>query len=85
MSIRNRIRTLACCIVLQAATLIGMPMRPEQVQELMRSLNQPKLARTTPQESRKDDARRSASSHWALSCQETPKRSLIHAKRVLNP
>jgi hypothetical protein len=44
-------------VVLQAATLIGMPMRPEQVQELMHSLNQPKLARTTPEEKKRDDAR----------------------------
>jgi hypothetical protein len=32
-------------------------MRPEQVQELMHSLNQPKLARTTPEEKKKDGAR----------------------------
>ena len=57
MSLKRRLRTVACCVVLQVATLIGMPMRPEQVQELMHSLNQPKLARTTPQEKKKDDAR----------------------------
>lgn len=57
MSLRNRLRTIACCVVLQAATLIGMPMRPEQVQELMHSLNQPKLARMTPEEKKRDDAR----------------------------
>jgi hypothetical protein len=57
VSLKRRLRTIACCLVLQAATLIGMPMRPEQVQELMHSLNQPKTARTTPEEKRKDDAR----------------------------
>ena len=57
MSLRNKLRTLTCCLVLQVATLIGVPVRAEQVQELMRSLNQPKLARTTPQESKKDGAR----------------------------
>ena len=57
MSLKNRLRTIACCVVLQAATLIGVPMRPDQVQELMRSLNQPKLARTTPEEKKTDGAR----------------------------
>lgn len=57
MSIKRRLRTIACCVVLQVATLIGVPMRPDQVQELMHSLNQPKLARTTPEEKKKDDAR----------------------------
>ena len=32
-------------------------MRPEQVQELMHSLNQPKIARTTPEEKKQDGAR----------------------------
>jgi hypothetical protein len=38
-------------------------MRPEQVADLMRSLNQPKIARTTPKESEKDGARVRTSSH----------------------
>jgi hypothetical protein len=63
MSLKNRLRTIACCVVLQAATLIGVPMRPEQVADLMRSLNQPKIARTTPKESEKDGARVRTSSH----------------------
>jgi hypothetical protein len=57
VSLKNRLRTIACCVVLQAATLIGVPMRPDQVQELMHSLNQPKLARTIPEEKKKDGAR----------------------------
>ena len=57
MPFKHRLRTLACCVVLQVATLIGVPMHPEQVQELMRSLNQPKLARTTPEEKKNDGAR----------------------------
>ena len=57
MSIKRRLRTIACCVVLQAATLMGVPMRPDHVQELMHSLNQPKLARTTPEEKKKDDTR----------------------------
>jgi len=57
VSFKSRLRTIACCVVLQAATLIGVPMRPDQVQELMHALNQPKLARTTPEEKKKDGAR----------------------------
>jgi hypothetical protein len=33
VSLKSRLRTIACCVVLQAATLIGVPMRPDQVQE----------------------------------------------------
>jgi hypothetical protein len=57
VSIKRRLRTIVCCFVLQVATLIGVPMRPDHVQELMHSLNQPKLARTTPEEKKKDGAR----------------------------
>lgn len=37
--------------MLEAAALMGMPMRPEHIQDLMRSLNQPKIACTHPDES----------------------------------
>jgi len=50
MKIRERLRTLACCMILQLAATIGLPMRPEQVLDLMRVLNQPKVARTNPQD-----------------------------------
>jgi hypothetical protein len=51
MSITRRLRTVACCAILELGTLIGVPMRAEQIQELMRSLNTPKIAHTTPEES----------------------------------
>lgn len=51
MSVKHRLRTLTCCAMLEAAALMGMPMRPEHVQDLMRSLNQPKIACTHPDES----------------------------------
>jgi hypothetical protein len=60
MSIRQRLRTIACCAILQLAALVGMPMRPEEVQDLMRMLNQPKVARTDPDERRKGDDPRTA-------------------------
>src|SRR5688572_11724402 len=42
-------------------------MRPDQVQELMHSLNQPKLARTTPEEKKRDDARQRAQKDPSMS------------------
>lgn len=51
VSLKQRLRTLLCCVTLEVGTLIGVPMRPEQIQELMQTLNQPKIAQTTPDES----------------------------------
>lgn len=50
---KRKLRTLLCCGVLQFGALFGVPMRPEQVQELMRSLNEQKVARTQPEEAHK--------------------------------
>ena len=50
MSLKRRLRTLACCGLLQIAALFGMPMRPEEIQEFMQSLNEQKLAHTLPEE-----------------------------------
>lgn len=51
MGWKRRLRTLACCGILEVGALLGIPMRAEQIQELMRSLNEPKLAVTNPDES----------------------------------
>lgn len=48
MSVRNRLRTVLCCAILQFGALFGIPMRPEQIRELMYTLNQPKVAQTNP-------------------------------------
>jgi hypothetical protein len=48
MSITRRLRTVACCAILEIGTLMGVPMRPEQIQDLMRAMNVPKLAQTNP-------------------------------------
>jgi hypothetical protein len=44
----SRLRTLLCCAVLQVGALVGTPMRPEEIRELMDTLSKPKLARTNP-------------------------------------
>lgn len=51
MSIIRRLRTVACCAILEIGTLMGVPMRPEQIQDLMRAMNVPKVAQTNPDES----------------------------------
>ena len=38
------------CVVLEFGALIGSPMRPEEIKELMQTLNQPKLTHTIPDE-----------------------------------
>ena len=43
MRLPSRLRTLLVCAMLEYAALIGSPMRPEEIQELMRVMNQPKL------------------------------------------
>jgi hypothetical protein len=55
MSITRRLRTVACCAILEIGTLMGVPMRPEQIQDLMRAMNVPKLAQTNPDECPRDD------------------------------
>ena len=48
MSLRRKLRTLLCCIVLEVGALTGVPMRPDEIRELMDTLAKPKLARTNP-------------------------------------
>ena len=55
---RQRLRTLACCAMLQMGTLLGIPMRPEQIQDLMRTLNEPKLASTNPDDTDNGEGKR---------------------------
>jgi hypothetical protein len=42
------------CVFLEFGSFAGLPMRPEQIEELMRMLNQPKLAHVLPDESERD-------------------------------
>jgi hypothetical protein len=44
MRISARLRTLLVCAMLEYAAMMGSPMRPEEIQELMHQMNQPKLA-----------------------------------------
>jgi len=58
MSLRSKLRTLWCCVVLQVGALAGVPMRPDEIRELMNTLAQPKVARTNPDRPDEGEGRR---------------------------
>ena len=55
MRVPSRLRTILVCSILEFAALVGLPMRPEDIQELMRTMNQPTLAHVIPEESESGD------------------------------
>jgi len=57
MSIKKRLRSALLCLVLGMGSLIGAPMRPEEIEDLMHAMNQPKVARVLPDESDHGDDR----------------------------
>ena len=50
MRISPRLRTILMCAMLEYAALMGSPMRPEEIEELLRTMNQPKLAHVITEE-----------------------------------
>lgn len=50
MSFGKRLRTVFVCAFLELGTLAGVPMRPQEIQELMQQMNAPKLAHVLPSE-----------------------------------
>jgi hypothetical protein len=55
MSIKHLLRTLVICLSLGLGSLAGVPMKPEEIEELMHSLNQQKITVTIPDESENGD------------------------------
>ena len=53
MSFKKRLRVLLACAGLELGVLMGVPMRPDQIAELMHQMNQPTLAHVLRSE---DDA-----------------------------
>ena len=41
MRVSARLRTLLVCAMLEYAAMMGSPMRPEEIEDLMRQMNQP--------------------------------------------
>lgn len=52
---KHRLRTLLMFLPLLVGSVIGVPMRPEQIEELLQSMNQQKIAHTTPDEGENGD------------------------------
>jgi hypothetical protein len=55
MSIKRRLRTLLLCVPLLLGAFSGMPMRPEEIEELMHSMNQQKVMVTIDDEGENGD------------------------------
>ena len=51
MSIKTKLRTALLCLPLLLGAFSGMPMRPEEVEELMHCMNQQKVVVTVSDES----------------------------------
>ena len=50
INIKGKLRQLFLCLTLLAGSLSGVQMRPEEIEELMHSMNQPKLAHVLREE-----------------------------------
>jgi hypothetical protein len=46
----EKLRTVFVCLTLEVGILFGVPMKPEEIQRLLRDLNQTTLAQTLPEE-----------------------------------
>ena len=52
---KSKFRTLLLCLTLLAGAFGGVPMRPEEIEELMRSMSQPKIEYTIPDKRENDE------------------------------
>ncbi len=48
MSFKSRLRLLTVCVILEMGALCNVPMRPEEIQELLHQIHEPKLAHVLP-------------------------------------
>ena len=55
MSLWKRLRVVVVCAVLQFGVVAGVPMRPDEVEELMQQINQPKMAHVLPAQDQDGD------------------------------
>ena len=53
---KKRFRKMFLCLVFCAGSMMGLPMRAEEIQELMRTMNQPKIVRKFAEEEERGDA-----------------------------
>jgi hypothetical protein len=50
VSLVYKLRVFVLCVALEMGVLAGVPMRPDEIQELMNQMNRPKLAHALPSE-----------------------------------
>ena len=55
MSLKGRLRAMLACFALLGGVWAGVPMRPAEIEDLMRQLNQPKIAHVLPEEDDEGD------------------------------
>lgn len=55
MTWKHRLRTIVVCLGLEFATLAGVPMRPDEIRQLLQQMNQPTLAHVLKEEKGDDD------------------------------
>ena len=55
MSLKERLRVLVACAALEVGVLMGVPMRPDEIQSLMQQMNQPVLAHVLPSDEEAGD------------------------------
>ena len=55
MRLQERLRVLLVCFALEFGVIMGAPMRPDEIRELMHQMNQPTLAHVLPSEEEAGD------------------------------
>ena len=82
MSLKRRLRTLACCGMLELGALFGMPMRPEQIQQFMQALNESKVTHVLPSEDESGDP--PSGSDASVPARDTKHRRANRERRAAN-
>ena len=52
---KHKLRALLLCLPLVVGSVIGAPMRPEQIEELMQAMSQQKISRTVADDNQNGD------------------------------
>lgn len=55
MSLKQRLRAIVLCLVLGMGSLMGAPMRAEEIEELLAATNQPRISYTLRDENDQGD------------------------------
>ena len=67
-ALRGRLRTVLVCSMLEVGVMVGVPIRPQQIQELLHTLNQPTFAHVLKEEDRAGDGEKKK----GTGCEEHP-------------